>query len=171
MLDDYGLRLLAEMGIDVYLPRNDADRRSHAEGPASNANRTSIVDAAEAAVVAAARGDSSPRFHDILLFGHEHAPAAMLADLLRSIRLAGLDVAPCDANSVASIARARGLIVLGEKRARELGASLPAQRQNAVDWVVVAAADELGGDAAAKRALWGEIKRLSRSAGRPRSGA
>jgi hypothetical protein len=95
----------------------------------------------------------------------------MLADLLRSIRLAGLDVAPCDANSVASIARARGLIVLGEKRARELGASLPAQRQNAVDWVVVAAADELGGDAAAKRALWGEIKRLSRSAGRPRSGA
>ncbi|MCB1571249.1 MAG: hypothetical protein KDI72_09475, partial [Xanthomonadales bacterium] len=56
----------------------------------------------------------------------------------------------------------RGLIVLGERLARELGAALPAQRQNEIAWVVAAAATTLAGDAAAKQALWGEIKRLAR---------
>ena len=48
-------------------------------------------------------------------------------------------------------------------QARSLGASLPAQRQAALDWVIAADAEALARDAMGKRALWGEVKRLARA--------
>jgi hypothetical protein len=158
MLDDYGLRLLAEMGIEVYLPRADtAARGADAALPAENPSHAA-PSAATPRAVRSAHGD-------IFLLGHESAAKTMLADLLRATRLLGLEVAPGDAKSADSLAHARGLIVLGETLARDLGASLPAQRQNAIDWVVVATPADLARSAAARRALWGEIKRLARVSG------
>lgn len=152
MLDEYGLRLLTEMGVDVYLPRPTASARPAADPAAPTT-------AAPAASVGASQLPPDP--FDILIVGHESAPARFLADLQRSCRLAGLAVQSRH-SGVDAIADARGLIVLGERLARELGAALPAQRQNEIAWVVAAAAPTLAGDAAAKRALWGEIKRLAR---------
>ena len=150
MLDEYGLRLLAEIGVEVYLPRAIAGAQP-ASDPTAPAPALAGTAAAHAPVAAS----------DILIVGHEAAPPRFLADLLRACRLAGLAVQGSHAG-VGEIADARGLIVLGERLARELGAALPAQRQNEIAWVVAAAATTLAGDAAAKQALWGEIKRLAR---------
>ena len=150
MLDEYGLRLLAEIGVEVYLPRARAGGQ-----PAGDAAAT-----APALLEAASRRDPVAA-SDILILGDEDAPPRFLADLQRACRLTGLAVQTSHAD-VGAIAGARGLIVLGERLARELGAALPAQRQNEIAWVVAVAATTLAADAAAKQALWGEIKRLAR---------
>jgi hypothetical protein len=157
MLDDHGLRLLAEMGIEVYLPRvapptRTAEAANMTPGPVATASGD-----------AASRAPQSAPSADFLVLGHEAAPKSMLADLLRAARLAGLDVAPGDVKSLDSMAHVRGLIVLGETLARDLGASLPAQRQQGIDWVVTSTPAQLACSAAARRALWGEIKRLARA--------
>ena len=150
MLDEYGLRLLAEIGVEVYLPRAIAGGQAASDptAPAPTLPET-------------ATGHDPVAASDILILGHEDAPPRFLADLQRACRLTGLAVQTSHAD-VGAIADVRGLIVLGERLARELGAALPAQRQNEIAWVVAAAATTLAGDAAAKQALWGEIKRLAR---------
>lgn len=157
MLDDHGLRLLAEMGIDVYLPRAEAG----AQGAAAPADARAAGNA----------DTTSASQADILLLGHEGLAGKLLTDLLRAARMAGLAVAPGDAKSVGAVASARGLIVLGDRLARELGAAMPAQRQNAIDWVTAATPAELARSTPARRALWGEIKRLSRTPARNRPDA
>ena len=159
MLDEYGLRLLAEIGIDVYVPRA---RRLEAGAPE--------LPAAAARAPESSAGDPGPRpvaicaSADILIVGHEALPQRLLADFQRGARLAGLDLATVGALPSQSVAGARGLIVFGEALARELGSAMPAQRQNEIVWVVVA--DPAGlARSAAKQALWGEIKRLSRVSG------
>jgi hypothetical protein len=152
MLDEYGLRLLAEIGIDVYLPRAVAGGQPASHAP-TNAQAPALPEAA-------IRHDSVAA-SAILIVGHESAPARFLTDLQRACRLAGLS-ARTGACGVETIADARGLIVLGERLARDLGAAMPAQRQNEIAWVVAGAATTLVADAAAKQALWGEIKRLAR---------
>ncbi|SFN09464.1 hypothetical protein [Dokdonella immobilis] len=158
MLDEYGLRLLAEIGVDVYLPRAAARVQ-----PASDATAPAPAPALSDAT--SRQGADAPT--DILIIGHESAPTRFLADLQRACRLAGLAVQTSHAD-VGAIADARGLIVLGERLARDLGAALPAQRQNEIAWVVAGAAPTLVGEAAAKQALWGEIKRLARQFPRAR---
>ena len=65
-----------------------------------------------------------------------------------------------------SIAAAHSLIVLGQSLARSLGAEMPAQRQNEISWIISHEPKVLAQSADAKRALWGEIKRLARSRSR-----
>lgn len=158
MLDEYGLRLLAEIGVDVYLPRPIAGGRPASDAPA--------IASAPAMPEATSRPGAVART-DILIIGHEGAPPRFLADLQRACRLAGLAVQISHAD-VSAVADARGLIVLGERLARDLGAALPSQRQNEIAWVVASAATTLAGEAAAKQALWGEIKRLARQLPRSR---
>ncbi len=165
MLDEYGMQLLAEMGIDVYLPR--ATHAGLASGDAPAASEPSSPPAATGTAHApAARAANA----GILILGHEAAPPRLLADLVRALRLLNLDAAPGEFQSEASIAAARGLLVLGEALARQLGAGMPAQRQNEIAWIVTAAPAQLACNAAAKQALWGEIKRLARQSGPARHG-
>ena len=163
MLDEYGLQLLAEMGIDIYLPRVAHAGQSGGEAPAAR-EPSSAAAATGAAHAPAARSASAA----ILILGHEAAPPRLLADLVRALRLLKLDAAPGELQAEASIAAARGLLVLGEALARQLGAGMPAQRQNEIAWVVTAVPAQLARNAAAKQALWGEIKRLARQSGATR---
>jgi hypothetical protein len=162
MLDDYSLRLLAEIGVDVYVPRAAA---------AIVAADDSVLapSAGSQAALAAAAGEHPPlampagQSCDLLILCNQGAGDRLLADLLRGVRMAGLDAAIADAGHSAGIALARGLLVLGESLARTLGAEMPAQRQNEIAWIVTHEPATLAQSADAKRALWGEIKRLSRA--------
>ena len=156
MLDDYSLRLLAEIGIDVYVPRT-ASASGHDE-PTSVANSF-----AAGASTATAFPHGSAESAGILILCGPSDDGRLRQDLLRALRMARLDAAIADAATPAAIAGARGLVVLGEALARRIGADLPAQRQNEIVWVVARELPALSQDAGAKRALWGEFKRLSRS--------
>lgn len=157
MLDDYSLCLLAEIGVDVYVPR------SQVAGPApAVASRTSANSRNDP-------GHGGQRAADVVVICAGDSRSRMLGDLLRSLRMSRLDATLSTNASVEAIASARALIVLGEALARSLGAELPAQRQNQISWIVSHEPDALAQSADAKRALWGEIKRLARlQARRPR---
>src|SRR5690606_7150802 len=60
----------------------------------------------------------------------------LLGDLLRGLRMAGLDAAIADMIQLETIAAARGLLILGETLVRALGAEIPAQRQNEMAWII-----------------------------------
>ncbi|HOX72060.1 MAG: hypothetical protein WAS23_12775 [Dokdonella sp.] len=155
MLDDYSLRLLAEIGIDVHVPRRESvGMRHEAPSPVVRSLIRSV-----APVVPVESEDSA----DVLVLCGPNADGKLLQDLLRALRMTRLGAAIADGSAGESIARARGLVVLGESLARTIGADMPAQRQNEIFWVVTREMLALARDAAAKRALWGEIKRLSRS--------
>jgi len=134
MLDDYGLRLLAEIGIDVYEPRTM---------PVAAA-----VPAPASRIVVACAPAVRTRFVD---------------DIERALRAVGLQVQRHDGAAIEALSAAAAVVVLGGDLARALGAHLPAQRQRELEWVIVAEADVLARDAPAKRALWGEIKRVARA--------
>lgn len=158
MLDDYSLCLLAEIGIDVYVPR--AQAADPADKPIAQAPVPSER---------MPRMDASPPANFLIVCARDQ-DSRLPGDLLRGLRMAGLDAAITNAGQVGTIAAARGLLILGESLARSLGAEVPAQRQNEIAWVVSHEPAVLAQSAAAKRALWGEIKRLSRAqALRPRN--
>jgi hypothetical protein len=163
MFDEYSLRLLAEIGIDVYLPRAERDPIAAPvavePGVAAPANRHDLAGSMPASADAAAAVVAA----DVLILCAGREPAKLLADLLRALRAANLIGALGDIDDVEAAAAARGLVVLGESLARQLGAGLSAQRQNAIAWVVAIEPAALSRSADAKRALWGEIKRLSRT--------
>ena len=169
---DYSLRLLAEMGVDVYLPRGT-------QGAAAQAPQASGADPASRPVpefavpdgdhVTAAAGEQTAAASlavelsaEIILLHARGAAARVLADVERSVRMMGWTVLIADAPELAAGAQVRALVVLGESLARELGAALPAQRQRAIEWIVAADPAVLARSAAAKRALWGEFKRVAR---------
>lgn len=164
MLDDYSLRLLAEIGIDVYVPR--AEAAALARMPIADAPARSDVQPGSAAgafaVKRVPRTDAAATA-GILIVCEQHRDSRLPADLLRCLRMAGLDAAIADAGQVESISAAHGLLILGESLARTLGADMPAQRQNEIAWVVSNEPAVLAQSATAKRALWGEIKRLARA--------
>ena len=165
MLDDYSLRLLAEIGIDVYVPRADVEKHNSVQAAPAAVQSPASSAGATAAVASAA----APAFAEYLILGAVESQSRLCGELLRSLRMAGLNAAAVDLGRADAIAKARGLVVLGESLARSLGADMPAQRQNEITWIVSHAPDTLARNADAKRALWGEIKRLSRSqAMRPR---
>ncbi|MGB0135020.1 hypothetical protein [Dokdonella sp.] len=151
MLDEYGLRLLSEIGVDVYAPRVAA-----APTPAGS-GQVAEFDVAES------RHQSAARSAEVLILGSAAATSRMLADLQRAFRVAGLRVGVADARDDASLADARSLVVLGESLARELGARMPAQQHKAINWIITSEPQALAASASAKQGLWGEIKRLSRS--------
>jgi hypothetical protein len=141
MRDDYGLRLLAEIGIDVYVPRA-------APAPAEMPMASPTTHAGQRVVLVSAAGQQRVKLVD---------------QVERALRSAGLDARRQDGASIKSLADAHAVVVLGAALARSLGAVLPAPRQAALEWVIATDADTLAPDAVGKRALWGEIKRLARS--------
>lgn len=141
MLDDYGLRLLAEIGVEVYVPRASAATNTDAASP-------SVVPTANAAGVAFV----CPRDAGGRLRGH----------VLLALRAAGLRVLDGDDVDLAGDRGVVGVVVLDEARARALGAGLSAPRHAELEWVISGEPAVLARSAASKRALWGEIKRLAR---------
>ena len=159
MLDDYSLRLLAEIGIDVYVPRAAAEPvLSVRSVSAASIPKPPAAPAIKESVTAA-----GPATAEFLILGAIESQKRLCAELLRGLRMAKLDAALVDARQADAIGQARGLLVLGESLARSLGADMPAQRQNEISWIVSHDPATLAKNADAKRALWGEIKRLSRS--------
>jgi hypothetical protein len=150
VLDDARLRLLGEMGIDVYVPR--AVRSVHgstkASGPVNAAGSASTVARTRVALVARVQ---------------EGSEAALLAQVQRALAFAGLDGVIGDAAGV--IGEALGLIVFGKALAREVGAALPADRAKHVHWISAADVASIVGNADAKRALWSELRRMIRTLG------
>ena len=134
MLDDHGLRLLAEIGVDVYLPRHAAP------GPGV------VADGAAPAAVAFVAAHGQGRTCAAMCCWRCARPACMCRK-----RRAGL----------AQAAGVVAMVVLGEGRARTLGAGAAGGASRRARWVI---ADEPATLAAARRrrALW-KIKRLART--------
>ncbi|HEY0179567.1 MAG TPA: hypothetical protein VGC30_08030 [Dokdonella sp.] len=149
MLDDASLTRLAEIGIDVYLPRGAPAAAIPAQ-PRAAAPDASAPTAARAAAV--------------LIVAETSAARGPLDGVLRALRYAQVDGELAPAPDDTALAAARGLVIFGEARARRIGAGLPAPRQQQIAWVVAAEVAALAGDARAKRALWSELKRLVRAA-------
>lgn len=91
--------------------------------------------------------------------------SALQAQVARALAFARIEATT--ATDAARIGDAAGLVVFGASLARETGAALPADRRKSIAWVVAAEPAEIAGSVAAKRALWGELKRLSRALARP----
>lgn len=157
MFDDYSLRLLAEIGVDVYVPRT-ASARAVVGRAAATACAQVIAPAVSANVqiIVAIVGTPSQRIK-------------LLDQVGLALRFARVHAALTDAHDLDAIASMRGLVVLGDSLARTLGNGLPTQRQVDIEWVIASEPDMLARSAAAKRALWGEIKRLSRALAVPAS--
>ncbi len=151
MLDDYSLRLLAEIGVDVYLPRASGESAERAAPSSRMAEGKPPGPAPVGGTV------------EVGIVGADPSRTALIGQLGLALRGAGMRNVVTAADAVDGIAALRGVLVLGEELARTLGARLPAQRQAAIEWVITAEPSVLAASATAKRALWGEIKRLSRT--------
>ncbi|HEU4665575.1 MAG TPA: hypothetical protein VFS55_16215 [Dokdonella sp.] len=150
-MDDADLRRLAEIGIDVYVPRESP--RVAGAAAAQPLARAPAAAASEAPVAGGV----------VLLAGASGVRGdALLAGVTRALALARIDCVRIDAADEAVLATASALVAFGDARARAAGAALSAQRQREIGWVVTAEADLLAGDARAKRALWSELKRIVR---------
>lgn len=165
MFDDYSLRLLAEMGVDVYVPLAVSEEIVAEPATAAVVSLPPSIAKTSVTDVAAQRGpapDASLAV-DVLILCEQRQPERLLHDLLRALRAAKVSADFGLVDDLTSISSAHGLVVLGESLARTIGPGLSAQQQNALTWVVAAEPNALVGNASAKRALWGEIKRLSRA--------
>jgi hypothetical protein len=156
MLDEASRVRLAEMGIDVYLPRAFARSGVDESSPAIAAPPVAAAQNAIAAPVAHA---------SVLLLAESasKAASALLNDVVRALRFANISGAHIDAREESRFAEARGLILFGEALSRAVGATLTAQRQREIEWVVSGDPGVLARDAQAKRAWWSELKRLARA--------
>ncbi|HET7925528.1 MAG TPA: hypothetical protein VFL30_11555 [Rhodanobacteraceae bacterium] len=140
MRDDASRARLLEMAIELYVPRG-----------------------VRAAVSATPdRGEPlASRKRVVLIARDESASArALLAQVARALAFARVDATVTDAKRVG---HAAGLVVFGSSLAREIGATLPAGRQQSIEWVAAAEPAEISGRTAAKRALWSELRRLVRA--------
>lgn len=165
MRDEASLRRLAEMGVDVYVPRAAlrvavAVPSLVAEGAASIARATQVAPARAPAAAAT----ESVRAVEVLLLADVETPAAnrLLADVTRALRFARIASAPTHARDESAIGAAVGLVMFGDAQARAVGALLPANRPSEIGWVVGAGLDAIAVDALAKRALWSELRRMTR---------
>lgn len=168
MLDETSLRRLAEMGIDVYLPRQAGPAAAwlpavEVEAAATLSARSSAHDVSADAPVRSATADHA----GVLLLAETGAAGPLLRDVQRALRFARIDSGLAASDDEAALGAAAGLIVFGDAQARAVGAVLPAQRQRAIAWVVSAELAALSRDAQAKRALWSELKRLVRALAAP----
>ena len=151
MLDEYGLRLLAEIGVDVYAPRPVANSAASVPEPAASPVRVPAVQSSNSTHV------------DVLILGSAGSASRMLEDLLRAFRSVKLRAELSSVVNAGNLADVRSLVVLGESLARTLGAEMPAQRHKEINWIFTSEPGVLVASATAKQGLWGEIKRLSRS--------
>ena len=107
----------------------------------------------------AARASSRKRL--ALIARDESASARiLLAQIVRALAFPHIEATL--ESDAARIGDAAGVVVFGASLAREVGAASPAGRPS-IERLVVAAPAEIAGNAAAKRALWTELKRLART--------
>ena len=148
MRDEADLRRLAEIGIDVYVPRGNGSPKSlavfAAPGPATASGAATAVLLADV---------STPR------------ATALLAAVTRALAFARVASAQASEADESVLSGAMALVAFGEARARAAGASISAQRQREIAWVVTSEPAVLAADAQAKRALWSELKRIARQLG------
>lgn len=155
MLDERSLRLLAEMGIDVYEPRV-ANMAMHA--PASAA-----VEPVSAGLPASPPHRKED-VREVLVIGASEG-TRWCRDLLAALNWLGVASRLCTADDRESLRQAAGLVVLGDALARNLSAGLDSTEQGRLHWVIGAHARDLMSSVDARRALWGELKRISRLPG------
>ncbi|MEP7044297.1 MAG: hypothetical protein ABI843_14635 [Dokdonella sp.] len=152
MLDEASRARLAEMGIDVYLPRAQPGRAAAQPEPTQSQAASSSATSMQA-----------PTARVLLLTEAPSARArALAADVVRALKFARIEAAEAAAADAAGIAIASGLVLFGDALARKVGAVLPAQRQREIGWVVTDELALLARDVKGKRALWSELKRLVR---------
>jgi DNA polymerase III psi subunit len=152
MLDEANLRRLAEMGIDVYLPRGSA------QAPVEVA----IAEPVESAVVVVSLANEVQADVLLLADANSRPAAALLADVARALAFARVRSARMSSPDEAALGAASMLVAFGDARARAAGALLPAQRQREMAWVVSVELAELACSAQGKRALWSELRRSLR---------
>jgi hypothetical protein len=150
MRDKASLRRLAEMGIDVYVPRGVAARVPETMARAESMDARSEVDSGKAIDVLLIAGDTTPRV------------PALLTDIERALRFMRMRYLRTETPDAAALASAAAVIVCGQARAKEIGARIPAQRQCEIGWVVTGEWPTLAGHGSAKRALWSELRRVVR---------
>jgi hypothetical protein len=164
MLDEERLRRLAEMGIDVYVPRGHAPARANAV--------TATQPAAAATPAAQAKAGAGGRTIVLVLADAGSRWAnGVVTGVERALKFARIAYATTDACEESALAGAAGVVVFGDALARKAGSMVPAQRQQAMGWVFAADSTSIARDAHAKRALWSELRRLLRTlnaAPRPR---
>jgi hypothetical protein len=164
MRDEPSLRRLAEMGIDVYLPRA-AMRARTAVPPVFAADVAAIAPLRQVEssnTSAAVAKEPAPAIEVLLLADVESTVAArLLADIARALRFARIVSAPAKMRDESAIGAASALVMFGDAQARAVGALLPADRQREMKWVVGAGLAALAVDAHAKRALWSELRRMT----------
>lgn len=150
-------RRLAEMGIDHYVLRRPAAAVADVVPPGIAASGSDRV-------------RTAPRLAGVVLIADAAGPAHLIEDIGRGLDRLRVTWTRAGADAAEALAAAEGFVVLGEPLARQVAASLPTERLRACEWVIADPAADLARAAGAKRALWGELKRLARSlAARPRS--
>ena len=152
MLDERSLRLLAEMGIDVYEPRL---ANLAMQAPASAAAEPAC--AASQAIPPRSTGE----FREVLVIGASEG-ARWSRDVLAALAWLGVAARLCAADDSEALRQATALVVLGEAHARNLSSGLDSAEQGRLHWVIGAHAQDLMSSVEARRALWGELKRISR---------
>lgn len=162
MLDDYSLRLLAEIGIDVYVPRAEHGGARQATGEATAADAPQPVDLS-------ARVASAGVVAEIAIVAARGQRENLLKGLMQSFRFAGVESTLVDSGAPDTVLAMSGVVVLGESLARTFGSGFSAAQHAALEWIMSGEPEAIGRSAQAKRALWGEIKRVSRrvAANRP----
>jgi len=151
MLDDVSLARLAEMGVDVYTPRGaGVAQRSPDWSGEPTASRAPCQ--ARARVVVLARSDDA-------------SSKNLLAQVVRAFAFASVDVIAESSVHNARIGDAAALVVFGDVLAREVGAAVSADRLKKIPSVAVGEASDVAASAAAKRALWSELRRVMRKLG------
>jgi hypothetical protein len=134
MRDDASRARLTEMGFELYVPRGVRAYASAAQ--------------VRARVALIAR--------DASMTGR-----SLLVQVARAFAFARVDaVVASDARDAGG---ADGLVVFGASLAREIGATMPAERRKSIMWTHAAEPGEIAGSVAAKRALWSELKRVARA--------
>jgi hypothetical protein len=157
MRDEASLRRLAEMDIDVYVPRAAARHDAPAPAPVAAARPAPPAGVPALAPAPAAAVDAL-----LLADAADRGAEALLGDVVRALAFARITAARSAAADEAALTSAAALVAFGEAQARAAGAALPAQRQREIGWVVAGDPAALVGDAAAKRALWSELRRMLR---------
>lgn len=154
MLDELSLRLLAEMGIEIYEPRAAADP-----------GRPPVTGLAEPpSLVSETSAPSKTQQGTVLVMGASEG-ARWSADLLAALKWLGVSARTSVSDDLDSLRKAAGVVVLGESHARKLSAGLTAFEQDRLHWVIGTEAKTLASSVEARRALWGEMKRISRLLG------
>ncbi len=161
MLDEENLRRLAEMGIDVYVPRAAAARAAAVVSPATGADGAHAI----AASVPAVPGDPTAQVQpEVVLLADAVSTGAraLVLNIVRTLAFARIACVHREASDEAALAGVRALVMFGDHQVRAAGALVPAQRQREIGWVVGAELAALAADGSAKRALWSELKRMAR---------